>query len=110
MLPGRETSRLLIRQPFANVATLSGATFSTPKRCTVAQTMGTIEHLKMLTLLTYADTKAVNPEALTEGGNACGNSHAAAENYLNRSLRPALVRCPAKMPNNGAFFDRSGRR
>ncbi|MCU1341719.1 MAG: UTP-GlnB, partial [Candidatus Acidoferrum typicum] len=30
-----------------------------------AQAVGTIEHLKMLTLFTYADIKAVNPEALT---------------------------------------------
>ncbi len=30
-----------------------------------AKTVGTIEHLKMLTLFTYADIKAVNPEALT---------------------------------------------
>ena len=29
-----------------------------------ARTMGTIENLKMLTLFTYADIKAVNPEAL----------------------------------------------
>jgi hypothetical protein len=36
-----------------------------------AKTVGTIEHLKMLTLFTYADIKAVNPEALThlEGGD-----------------------------------------
>jgi [protein-PII] uridylyltransferase len=52
-----------------------------------AQTVGTIEQLKMLTLFTYADIKAVNPEALTPWkAEMLWQLYAAAENYLNRSV------------------------
>ena len=48
--------------------------------------MGTPERLKMLTLLTYADIKAVNPEALTPWkAENVWQLYIAAENYLNRS-------------------------
>jgi [protein-PII] uridylyltransferase len=49
--------------------------------------VGTIEHLKMLTLFTYADIKAVNPEALTTWkAEMLWQLYAATENYLNRSV------------------------
>ncbi len=52
-----------------------------------AQTVGTIERLKMLTLFTYADIKAVNPEALTPWkAEMLWQLYAATENYLNRSV------------------------
>jgi len=52
-----------------------------------AQRVGTIEKLKMLTLFTYADIKAVNPEALTTfKAEMLWQLYAAAENYLNRSV------------------------
>jgi [protein-PII] uridylyltransferase len=52
-----------------------------------AQTVETIEHLKMLTLFTYADIKAVNPEALTPWkAQMLWQLYAATENYLNRSV------------------------
>ncbi len=51
-----------------------------------AEKMGTPERLKMLTLLTYADIKAVNPEALTPWkAENVWQLYMAAENYLNRS-------------------------
>jgi [protein-PII] uridylyltransferase len=51
-----------------------------------AEKMGTPERLKMLCLLTYADIKAVNPEALTPWkAENVWQLHIAAENYLNRS-------------------------
>src|SRR5215472_7945290 len=51
-----------------------------------ADKMGTPERLKMLTLLTYADIKAVNPEALTPWkAENVWQLYMAAENYLNRS-------------------------
>jgi len=51
-----------------------------------AEKMGTPERLKMLTLLTYADIKAVNPEALTPWkAENVWQLYIAAENYLNRS-------------------------
>jgi [protein-PII] uridylyltransferase len=52
-----------------------------------AKTVGTIENLKMLTLFTYADIKAVNPEALTSWkAEMLWQLYAATENYLNRSV------------------------
>jgi [protein-PII] uridylyltransferase len=51
-----------------------------------AEKMGTPERLKMLTLLTYADIKAVNPEALTPWkAENVWQLYIAAENHLNRS-------------------------
>ena len=51
-----------------------------------AEKMGTPERLKMLCLLTYADIKAVNPEALTPWkAENVWQIYMAAENYLNRS-------------------------
>ena len=53
---------------------------------TFADKMGTPERLKMLTLLTYADIKAVNPEALTPWkAENVWQLYMGAENYLNRS-------------------------
>jgi [protein-PII] uridylyltransferase len=51
-----------------------------------AEKMGTPERLKMLCLLTYADIKAVNPEALTPWkAENVWQIYIAAENHLNRS-------------------------
>ncbi len=51
-----------------------------------AEKMGTPERLKMLTLLTYADIKAVNPEALTPWkAENVWQLYMSAENYLNKS-------------------------
>src|SRR5246500_4741907 len=51
-----------------------------------AEKMGTPERLKMLCLLTYADIKAVNPEALTPWkAENVWQLYMAAENHLNRS-------------------------
>ena len=51
-----------------------------------AQKVGTPERLKMLCLLTYADIKAVNPEALTPWkAENVWQLYMGADNYLNRS-------------------------
>jgi [protein-PII] uridylyltransferase len=51
-----------------------------------AEKMGTPERLKMLCLMTYADIKAVNPEALTPWkAENIWQLYIAAANYLNRS-------------------------
>jgi len=51
-----------------------------------AEKVGTPERLKMLCLLTYADIKAVNPEALTPWkAENIWQLYIAAANYLNRS-------------------------
>jgi [protein-PII] uridylyltransferase len=51
-----------------------------------AEKIGTPERLKMLCLLTYADIKAVNPEALTPWkAESVWQLYIGAANYLNRS-------------------------
>jgi [protein-PII] uridylyltransferase len=51
-----------------------------------AEKVGTPERLKMLCLMTYADIKAVNPEALTPWkAENVFQLYIATENYLNRS-------------------------
>jgi [protein-PII] uridylyltransferase len=51
-----------------------------------AEKMGTPERLKMLTLMTYADIKAVNPEALSPWkAENVWQLYMGAENHLNRS-------------------------
>ena len=51
-----------------------------------AEKIGTQERLKMLCLLTYADIKAVNPEALTPWkAESVWQLYIGAANYLNRS-------------------------
>jgi [protein-PII] uridylyltransferase len=52
-----------------------------------AEKVGTQERLKMLCLLTYADIKAVNPEALTPWkAENVWQLYISASNYLNRSV------------------------
>jgi [protein-PII] uridylyltransferase len=56
-----------------------------------AEKMGAPERLKMLCLLTYADIKAVNPEALTPWkAENVWQLYIAAENHLNRSADQRL--------------------
>jgi len=67
-------------------ATLRRDIFDPATVASFAEKMGTPERLKMLTLLTYADIKAVNPEALTPWkAENVWQLYMAAENYLNRS-------------------------
>jgi [protein-PII] uridylyltransferase len=67
-------------------ATLRRDIFDPGTVAAFAEKMGTPERLKMLTLLTYADIKAVNPEALTPWkAENVWQLYMAADNYLNRS-------------------------
>ena len=61
----RETVLFLIGNHLEISATLRRDIFDPDTVRTFAEKMETPERLKMLTLLTYADIKAVNPEALT---------------------------------------------
>ena len=85
---GRETVNFLIGSHLRMSATLMRRDIFDPEAVhDFAQTVGTIEHLKMLTLFTYADIKAVNPEALTPWkAEMLWQLYAATENYLNRSV------------------------
>jgi [protein-PII] uridylyltransferase len=86
--PGRDTVNFLIGNHLRMSATLLRRDIFDPEAVhDFAQTVGTIEHLKMLTLFTYADIKAVNPEALTPWkAEMLWQLYAATENYLNRSV------------------------
>ena len=67
-------------------ATLRRDIFDPATVAAFAEKMGTPERLKMLCLLTYADIKAVNPEALTPWkAENVWQLYIAAENHLNRS-------------------------
>ena len=79
-----------------------------------AEKMGTPERLKMLCLLTYADIKAVNPEALTPWkAENVWQLYIGAANYLNRSADQRvhsngsdekLARLRSLAPATGAKF------
>jgi [protein-PII] uridylyltransferase len=67
-------------------ATLRRDIFDPSTVAAFAEKVGTPERLKMLALLTYADIKAVNPEALTPWkAENVWQLYMSAENYLNRS-------------------------
>jgi [protein-PII] uridylyltransferase len=85
---GRETVTFLIANHLRMSATLSRRDIFDPEAVhDFAQLIGTIERLKLLTLFTYADIKAVNPEALTPfKAEMLWQLYAATENYLNRSV------------------------
>ena len=85
---GRETVNFLIANHLRMSATLMRRDIFDPEAVhDFARAVGTIEHLKMLTLFTYADIKAVNPEALTSWkAEMLWQLYAATENYLNRSV------------------------
>jgi [protein-PII] uridylyltransferase len=85
---GRETVTFLIANHLRMSATLLRRDIFDPEAVRdFAKIVGTIEHLKMLTLFTYADIKAVNPEALTSWkAEMLWQLYAATENYLNRSV------------------------
>jgi len=63
---GRETVRFLIRQHLTMSAFMRGRDVSDPETIQeLAQIVGTTERLKALTLVTFADIRAVNPTAMT---------------------------------------------
>jgi len=58
-----------------------------------SEKVGTPERLKMLCLFTYADIRAVNPEALTPWkAESLWQLYVSTENYLNRSLDEERLR------------------
>ena len=82
----REEVLFLIANHLELSATLRRDIFDQSTVAAFAEKMGTPERLKMLCLMTYADIKAVNPEALTPWkAENVWQLYIAAENYLNRS-------------------------
>src|SRR5579864_143247 len=82
----RETVLFLIGNHLEMSAVLRRDIFNPETVAAFAEKMGTPERLKMLCLLTYADIKAVNPEALTPWkAENVWQLYIAAANYLSRS-------------------------
>ena len=87
-LEDRETVRFLIANHLEMSATVMRRDIFDPETIrNFAHLVGSPERLKMLCLLTYADIKSVNPEALTPWkAESLWQLYAATENYLARSL------------------------
>jgi [protein-PII] uridylyltransferase len=84
--PDQETVGFLIASHLEMSATLRRDIFDPENVRAFAEKVGTPERLKMLCLLTYADIKAVNPEALTPWkAENVWQLYIGATNYLNRS-------------------------
>ena len=82
----RATVLFLIGSHLEMSAALRRDIFDPETVAAFAERMGTPERLKMLCLLTYADVKAVNPEALTPWkAENVWQLYISAANYLNRS-------------------------
>ena len=85
--PDRETVLFLIGSHLDMSAALRRDIFDPQTIRAFAEKVGTPERLKMLCLLTYADIKAVNPEALTPWkAENIWQLYIATSNFLNRSL------------------------
>jgi [protein-PII] uridylyltransferase len=85
-LQDRETVLFLINNHLEMSAALRRDLFDPQNIRAFAEKIGTPERLKMLCLLTYADIKAVNPEALTPWkAENLWQLYIAANNYLSRS-------------------------
>jgi [protein-PII] uridylyltransferase len=84
----RETVTFLIAQHLRMSSTVMRHDIFDPKVVAeFSETVGTIEKLKLLTLLTYADVKSVNPEALTPWkAEMIWQFYAAAFNHLSRTV------------------------
>jgi [protein-PII] uridylyltransferase len=82
----RATVLFLIANHLELSAALRRDIFNPETVAAFAEKVGTPERLKMLCLLTYADIKAVNPEALTPWkAENVWQLYISAANYLNRS-------------------------
>jgi [protein-PII] uridylyltransferase len=87
----RETVQFLIRYHLEISSVLRRDIFDPATVRGFAEKMETPERLKMLTLLTYADIKAVNPDALTPWkAENVWQLYIAAFNYLNHSVDERL--------------------
>ena len=100
--PDRATVRFLILNHLEMSATLQRRDIFEPETVRAfAEKVETSERLKMLALLTYADIKSVNPEALTPWKTELlWQLYASTANYLARSadderLTPAVAGAPA---------------
>ncbi len=93
----RATIRFLIKNHLEMSAMLQRRDIFDPETArAMAGVTGTPDRLKMLTLLTYADIKAVNPEALTPWkAEMLWRLYTVASGYLNRSVDDDRIPAPA---------------
>ena len=90
-VPDRETVLFLVASHLDVSAVLRRDIFDSSTIRAFAEKLGTPERLKMLCLMTYADIKSVNPEALTPWkAENIWQVYIAASNYLNRSADQPL--------------------
>jgi len=89
--PDRETVLFLIRNHLVMGSALRRDIFDPDAVRQIAEMMGTPERLKMLCLFTYADIKAVNPEALTPWkAENLWQLYIGVANYMMRSVDERL--------------------
>jgi [protein-PII] uridylyltransferase len=82
----RDTVRYLVGSHLEMSAAMRRDVFDPNNVKTFAEKVGAPERLKMLCLLTYADIKAVNPEAMTPWrADSLWQLYIASANHLNRS-------------------------
>lgn len=93
----REIVRRLIRGHLEMSAALRRDIFAPETVRAFAEKVGTPQHLKMLTLMTYADIKAVSPEALTPWkAENLWQLYISASNFLDRSVDEARFHVEAE--------------
>jgi [protein-PII] uridylyltransferase len=92
-----ETVRFLIREHLAMSANLLRRDIFDPQTIRAfAESVGTPERLKLLCLFTYADIRAVNPEALTPWkAESLWQLYVSTANYMSRSLDEERIRAQA---------------
>lgn len=110
----REVVRFLVGNHLEMSAALRRDIFAPETGRSLAEKVGTPERLKMLCLFTYADIKAVNPDALTPWkAENLWQLYISASNHLNRSLdervhidsgNETLIRLKALAPIKGKRF------
>jgi [protein-PII] uridylyltransferase len=83
----RETVRRVIRNHLEMSAAMRRDIFDAETISVFAEKIGTQPQLKMLTLMTYADIRAVSPEALTPWkADSLWQLYMSASNFLDRSV------------------------
>jgi [protein-PII] uridylyltransferase len=109
----RETVLFLIRNHLEMSATLRRDIFDPPTIAAFAEKIQTTERLKMLCLFTYADVKAVNPDALTPWkAENVWQLYIATANHLSRSVDHRLTADPedVHMAQLRAFMQSDGKK
>ena len=99
----RDTVRYLVANHLEMSAAVRRDVFDPANVKSFAERVGAPERLKMLCLMTYADIKAVNPEAMTPWkADNLWQLYIASANYLNRSADERVHTSAADAAGAGA--------